>query len=446
MWHRYAWSVRWIVLSAVVVGIAVAGLWGYLRATKFETLTTAGRVSAAAALQRLNAGDPEAAIGSLYAARRQFSSAQNLLGPDWLQTSPWVGKQVTAARDLCTVGVEAATAGIEIARLLDRATRTSDAGRLNKLLRATPTHLDPALASLVKVIDVTERLEPDGLIPQLAEAVTSLKGIMSRAEPLLGRSHSLLALERELFSRQHRFLVVTQNSAELRPSGGFMETYGLAEFGPEGFALTRHADIHDLPKDTLKLPSPPGARLGSTHLRFEDANWWIDFPTSADRMLQLWRNLGQPEIDGIVAVDIPLIQNLLAIHGPIQVAEANVPLSAGNVVAQLTAISERDRVAKTPGKNPVLSLANALVSRVTNMSGDQVGPTLEAMLSAADQKHLQVYLLNPQAQADMVVAGWSGALDPPANLTDLLAVSNGVVTPSKANLGVTKTIDTPQPR
>lgn len=38
----------------------------------------------------------------------------------------------------------------------------------------------------------------------------------------------------------------------------------------------------------------------------------------------------------------------------------------------------------------------------------------------------------------MVAVGWAGALDPPEGTTDLVAVSNGDVEPSKANLGVTK--------
>ena len=443
MAHRHHRPVRWILLSAVVAGLAVAGLWGYLRAIKFETLTIAGRVSTTSALQSLTAGDPETAIRSLRAARRQFAEARDLLGPDVLREVPWLGRQVDVADDLCTLGVEASTAGIEVARLLEKAARVSDTGRLNTLLQLAPAHLDAALVSLVRVAELGEGLDPEGLVPQLADAVTSVQRALARAEPLLGRSRALLGLERELFSRQHRFLVVTQNSAELRPAGGFMETYGIAQFGPEGFVLTKHADIHSLPKDTLNLPLPPGRKVSDRHLSFPDANWWMDFPTSATQMQKLWQNVGRSEIDGIVAVDIPMMKDLLAVHGPLVIPEGKVPLTAGNVVEQLTSIveEEHDVAERAQRKNPVLSLANRLVSRVTDMTGEQVLPTLAAFGRAADEKHLQIYLLDPQAQAEMVVAGWAGALAPPEGTTDLVAVSNGVVTPSKANLGVSKTID-----
>ena len=443
MAHRRHRPVRWIVLSAVVAGLAVAGLWGYLRAVKFETLTIAGRVSTTSALQSLRAGDPETAIRSLRAARSQFADARDLLGPDALREVPWFGRQVEVADDLCTLGVEASTAGIEVARLLEKAARVSDTGRLNTLLQLAPTHLDAALVSLVRVAELGEGLDAEGLVPQLADAVTSVQRALARAEPLLGRSRALLGLQRELFSRQHRFLVVTQNSAELRPAGGFMETYGIAQFGPEGFALTKHADIHSLPKDTLNLPPPPGRKESDRSLSFADSNWWMDFPTSANQILQLWQNVGRSDIDGIVAVDIPLIKDLLEVHGPLEIPEGKVPLTADNVVEELTSIVEAEhRVAeRSQRKNPVIALANGLVRRVTDMTGDQVLPTLAAFGRAADEKHLQIYLLDPQAQAEMVVTGWSGALDPPEGTTDLVAVSNGEVTQSKANLGVAKTID-----
>ncbi|MGV8910411.1 MAG: DUF4012 domain-containing protein [Propionicimonas sp.] len=443
MARRNRRPVRWILLAAFVAGLSAAGLWGYQRAIKFETLTIAGRVSATSALQNLRDGDPETAVRSLRAARSQFLTARSLLGPDWVRQVPWFGRQVAVADDLCTVGVEATTAGVEVARLLDQAAKVSDDGRLNKLLRLAPTHLDPALASMVKVADLAEQLDPEGLVPQLADAVTGVHRALARAGPLLGRGRALLGLERELFSRQHRFLVITQNSAELRPSGGVMETYGIAEFGPEGFALTRHEDVHSLPNDTLGLPPPAGKPTGEKHLGFRDANWWMDFPTSAAQMLPLWRDVGRTDIDGIIAVDIPMIQNLLAVYGPLRIPEVKVPLTAGNVVEQLTAVVQDEHSignrARRP--NPVLSLANQLVNQVADLTGEQVLPTLDALGRAADQKHLQIYLLDPQAQADMVTVGWSGAIDPPDGSTDLVAVSNAVVTPTKANLGVSKSID-----
>jgi len=315
-------------------------------------------------------------------------------------------------------------------------------GRLTALLQLAPTHLDPALASLTRVADLSAGLTSDGLLPPLANAVAAAKRPLVQLRPLLGRSHDLLDLERALFSRQHRFLVVTQDSTNLQPTGGSMQTYGLVTFGPLGFALTTSADIASLPKDTLNLSIPPGKRARDGYLSFSEANWWMDFPTSASKMAQFWKNLGQPEIDGIIAVDLPMIQELLDIYGPLVIPEAKAPLTASNLVDQLTdVVRQRGVTIEQQRKKAVISLTTELVNRVSNLSTAQLLPTIDAFIKAADEKHLQVYLLDPTAQADMVAVGWAGALDPPDGTTDLVGVSNSDVEPSRANLGVTKSLD-----
>ena len=422
---------------AVAAALIVVGLWGYLRVMKFEQLTSVGRASAAWGLRILSEDDPAGASTSLRLAQRQFASAQTLLGPDWLRGVPWLGRQLQAADDLSAIGEEASSAGVEVARLMARTSNAPQEGRLTTLLQLAPTHLDPALTSLTRV---AEGLSTDGLVPPLAEAVSSAKRPLAEV-PLLGRSHDLLGLERYLFSREHRFLVVTQDSADLRPTGGSMETYGLVTFGPRGFALTTSADIASLPKDTLNLSSPPGqSREG--RLSFRDANWWMDFPTSAKMMAQFWENLGQPQIDGIIAVDVPMIQELLEVYGPLLIPESKAPLTASNLMDQLTDVVKPAGTVtiEQQRKRAVISLTTEVVNRVTDMSSDQLLPTIDRLMQAADEKHLQLYLLDPAAQAAMVAVGWAGALDPPEGTTDLVGVSNSDVEPSKANLGVSKSL------
>lgn len=435
---------RWILWSLVAAAVIAVAAWGYLRVQKFESLTLSGRVAATSGLESLQAGDAEGAVSQLRVARRQLSQARDLLGPEWLQELPWLGPQLAAVDDLCTLGAEASAAGIELARLLQGAATVPDQGRLNQLIQLAHAHLPRALTALVTIADLSERLDPEGLVPPLAEAVSSARRSMAAAEPLLRRSRALLGLESHLFSREHRFLVITQDSAELRPTGGSIETFGLVEFGPEGFALTRSADIDSLPDDTLDLPIPPGETPSQRHLRFRDANWWLDFPTSAGQLLELWENSGQPDVDGIVAVDIPMIQGLLEVHGPLRVSVSKVPFTADNVIDRLAFLAQSKPPESSNSAawvNPVVPLTEELVDQVTDMRADQVLPTLEALIKATNEKHMQVYLLDASAQADLVAAGWAGALDPPEGTTDLIAASNSVIERSKANLGVAKTID-----
>ncbi|HEY3544683.1 MAG TPA: DUF4012 domain-containing protein [Propionicimonas sp.] len=440
---RWGW---WLAGAVVVICLVAVGVWGLQRANDFESLARAGKSDAKAALHSLESKQAAAALASFLKAKDEFGEARDLLGPEWVRGLPWLGHQVSVADTLATIGYEGSAAGAEMAQLLTSADSASGNDRVNQVLRLSRPHLDAALVSLTIVTRLAADLGTDGLVPPLAGAVTELQAQLKPLAPLLQRSQSMLDLERYLFSTQHRFLLVSQNSAELRPTGGFMGTYGLVEFGPDGFALTKFTDVYQLPRDTLDLPLPIRGPVGYSHFSFQDSNWWIDFPTSAKVMNQFWQNLKQPKIDGIVAIDVPTIRDLLKIFGPITVPESSVPLTADNVLEQLTYVIEfenggpgTDKTLKK--KQAALSFAAELLRQVTHLSNDQFLPTMNSLAASTNEKHVQLSFNDATAQAALLALGWGGAIDPPSGTTDLLAVSNGVVKASKANIGVTKTLD-----
>ena len=438
---RWGW---WVGGAVVIVGLLAFGLFGLQRARDFESLAQAGKADAKAALRSLEDDQLPSALANFQKARDEFGRARNLLGPDWLRGVPWIGRQLGAANDLSTIGLEGSTAGAAAADLLIHAESLTGGDRLSQLLKLARPQLDAALSSLVVVAQRVEGLSTDGLVPQLASALTEVRELTEPMELILHRSQAMLDLERYLFSKQHRFLVVAQNSSELRPTGGFMGSYGLLEMGPESFRLDRFADIYTLPRDTLNLPIPPGGQVNYKHFYFRNSNWWMDFPTSAKQMLVFWDNLAQPKVDGVLAVDIPLLRNLLEVHGPVTVPESTTPITAKNVMERLNELVQYEISGQADRKDrkvAVASLVAVLFDWVSNLPPEESRATLAALATSVAEKHIQLYVTDPAAQAAVVTSGWSGALDPPAGTTDLMAVSNGVVKPSKANIGVDKTLD-----
>ncbi len=434
----------WIAGAVIVVAVAAAGIWGYSRAHDFEVLARAGKADASAAIKSLTARDAAAARASFMRAGEEFTAARDLLGPAWLRGVPLLGRQLDAADDLAAIGTEGASAGVQVAELLEKASAITGGDRLGKVLSVARPNLDSALSSLVAVAQRAKGLSPDGLVPPLAAAVTQAQDTLRPMAPLLERSQALLDLERYLFSGPHRFLVLAQNNAQIRPTGGFPGTFGLIELGPEGLHLDHFADIYTLPRDTLDLPNPPGRTLARKHFFFRNANWWMDFPTSCAVMMPLWANMKQPAVDGVIAIDLPTIRDLLAVLGPITVPESKVAFSASNVIEQLSYAVEieysggQDYAGK---KNVVGSLARAVMERLTHLSEKEFLPALQSLATSANEKHIQLWVSDAAAQRNLVASGWSGAIDP-AGVTDLVAVSNTLMRrPAKANLGVTKSLD-----
>ena len=145
----------------------------------------------------------------------------------------------------------------------------------------------------------------------------------------------LVEFERYLLSKQRRYLLVSQHPGELKPTGGFIGSYGIVDVGPKGFSIKKYSGVEDLvvPPD-LHIPSPPGDIL-TTWFKFRDANWWIDYPTSARALLMFWHEYGQAPVDGVIAIDTSAMSAVLDVTGPITVTKHDETFTAENLLERL---------------------------------------------------------------------------------------------------------------
>ena len=439
----------WIIIAGAVTAIllTVLGLATASRAKDFQAAAMKGKDAAAAAASSLSARDASNAIAQFEDAAASFNTAKALLGPeaakDTIRAIPWLGAQVGAADDLATIGLEGSLAGKEVAAILrDSETTPGGAKNLSSLLKIGRPHLDAALVSLTVVADRYAQLPDQGLAAPLNDAVRSAKQVLAPLAPVLQRSHSLLSLERFFLSTPRRILLISQNNAELRATGGFIGSYGLLQVGPDGLSLEKYADVYDLKDSPRRVPAPAGATMAGKYLQFRDANWWIDYPTSAKMLLQFWKDLKQPPVDGIVAVDVVAMRDLLGVFGPISVKGFDSTFTADNLLERLVSIVEVQMgPTGKPRKGVLVLLANELTSRMMAMKTDDLLATSTALAKSANDKHLQLYFTNPDTQAAVSEAGWAGAIDAPEGTTDLLGVTNAMVRAAKANMGMRKTVD-----
>jgi hypothetical protein len=133
-----------------------------------------------------------------------------------------------------------------------------------------------------------------------------------------------------------RYLVLTQNPAELRPTGGFIGSFGTIAFDQGRITEREFQDVFllDLPWDYPFITPPPALAnylLGPTQpWQLADANWSPDFPTSAQEAIRLYKNEGgEGTIDGVLGITTYTIDELLAITGPVTVPTYDVTVASG---------------------------------------------------------------------------------------------------------------------
>jgi len=116
------------------------------------------------------------------------------------------------------------------------------------------------------------------------------------------------------------WLVIAQNNAEQRPSGGIVGAVIALQTIDGQIKIIGHASTSDFERDTPILPLTNeevqlfGEKLGSY---IQNATLTPDFPRSAQFVSEWWRYIGGEAGAGVISMDPVLIQTLLAITGPV---------------------------------------------------------------------------------------------------------------------------------
>ena len=310
-------------------------------------------------------------------------------------------------------------------------------------LRAANTSLTRVVAARTAIGDTSE----------LPGQVQALFAQADEWLPLAqdGLQFALIAPEMLGMDGPRSYLVVAQNEDELRPTGGFISGAGIMtlENGRiQDFHFTNAYNVDNYLEKPYDIPPEPLEKfMGLELLLFRDANFWPDFPTSAEKLMDLYSyGQGTPPLDGAVAIDQRFLQLLIAATGPVTIPGDNVALNAGNLteaLRQAWGVQEGQNAQEwvSTRKDFLGPFAAAIKDKIETDFGSIDLPTLaKNMETAVQTRHLQVYSRHPQTEAVLDELGWNGRLAAAPD-SDFLAVIDTNVGYTKANIYVEKSAD-----
>jgi hypothetical protein len=164
--------------------------------------------------------------------------------------------------------------------------------------------------------------------------VMDLKNSLSRADEILSKTIPMTKLIPPLFGYPEKadYLVLLQNSDELRPTGGFLGTFGLLEvYSGDIINFDTHDTYHlDMPvKDlvNVKPPWPLEKYLAVPKWYMRDANWSPDWPVASAQInwfyLKENKYLPKPfsakDFDFVMGITPKFITQLLKLTGPVTI-------------------------------------------------------------------------------------------------------------------------------
>ncbi|MBI4281033.1 DUF4012 domain-containing protein [Candidatus Uhrbacteria bacterium] len=412
-----------------LLGFAVTASIFILPASGFSALTKLDQVKQSFLAQGLSlwdsvraslSADPDSLPNTIGSLRRKFTETQASLR----QT---VGALDTLLPLIPRLGTtyEAGTLLLGAASHLTEAAEILQSGIENLANQSQPLtnrliRLEFSLRNAFPLIAAADRelhdFDPLSLPPALVAPIASAKENVRHIRTDFDFTIELLPALQEFLGhdRVKRYLIVFQNSNELRPTGGFIGSYALVDLDRGNLRIV------DIPgggpyelacclTEQVRAPAPLG--LIEPRWQFHDANWFPDFPASARKLMWFYEKSGGPSVDGVIAVNSSLLPKLLSILGPIEAPEFDRLLTPENVIEETQKIVEQeyDRVENQPKKFIAL-LAPRLLEKILAASSDELLAIASLANESFPSKEIQIFVTDPELQETFSRAGWTGEM------------------------------------
>lgn len=233
------------------------------------------------------------------------------------------------------------------------------------------------------------------------------------------------------------YLFVFQNNEELRPTGGFIGSVARVELSkgsitnlvvPEGGSY----DISGVVKTKYAAPKP--LQIVNPVFSFQDANWFSDFPSTAQELQTLYVSAGNKPVDGVVAFTPDVLVSLLKITGPIAIqSEQSQIITASNF---LETVRNSIEAAKSENSNKpkkiIAQLMPLVIQKIFNLQLDQQIKVAGVLDSALQTKDFLVYSNDQALQGQIRSQGFAGDVSSP-DTNDYLAVVNANIAGGKTD-------------
>lgn len=281
---------------------------------------------------------------------------------------------------------------------------------------------------LVKYVEIA-----DEYLPQMYRGLVSVRSFTEALPDVLG------------LYEPKKYLLLFQNSSELRPTGGFLGSYALLDFEKGKLQNMKVDDIYNpdglLDEQNVQIAPPEALKkyLGVESLRIRDANWSVDFTQSAVQVRNLFLQATGVETDAVIAIDLEFIQKLLEVLDGVYIASYGEEITAENLFERAEFHSEAGYFEGSSQKRAFLSLlGEQLFNDVLSMDKSLFAGLFGAVGSSLDEKHLLAYFPSGDLARLLAQNNWDGRVMESDG--DYLMVVDANVGSTKSNYYVRRNI------
>jgi len=261
-----------------------------------------------------------------------------------------------------------------------------------------------------------ESIDTSDVIQSVGDTVVTLSGKLDQAAEIIDPAARIARLLPPMLGAQSQrtYLVVFQNLAEPRATGGMFGSFAVVQANHGKITVVDQGTARSLLNfDPPVVELPENERLIYSDLMARypaDVNFTPDFPTAARLFLEMYRLRTGGTVDGLVAVDPVALSYLLKGVEPIDVGDG-VAITADNAVDVLlsNAYAVFDE-ADQSRRDAFLANATALAfAEVMSGNGD-AGVILDGLRRAGGERRVLIYSNHADEQDEIGRTTLAGTL------------------------------------
>lgn len=267
---------------------------------------------------------------------------------------------------------------------------------------------------------------PIGKLKNVRDQLTQVKNIADGAVVAVGQGKPLIKALPTLLGEKEgkKYLLLFQNDAELRPTGGFLTYYAIFRVEEGDIKVDSSSDIYNLDNSIASHPAPSDIikkYFPSVKQAFiRDSNLSPDFVESMKNFNALYEKSSQKnDVDGIIAINTHFFVNIIRILGEVQAsglkftADNDPRCDCPQVVYTLEdEISRPVNYVKTNRKGLVGDLMFATLDKALKSSPKLYwGQLFQQFIVDANEKNILFYLEDKDAQSGIEALNWAGKVE-----------------------------------
>ncbi|MBW3081181.1 DUF4012 domain-containing protein [Bifidobacterium sp. 79T10] len=337
--------IRAILMVCIVIILILIGLaaWFIASATKTKGEIEAAVNSASRIQGQVEKGDAAAVKASVNDFSKHIDAAYGQTKqPVWglVGLVPYYGSDVRAVRD--TISILEDVSINALPKLADSASVLD----LDKIGVRDGTIELGDMAEAAQDLDSANQIISDANVrlnnisgmhvPQLIDALAKGKARFGQLADLTSTVSRMADVMPSMFdldqtgqadSNPRTYLVLAQNNAELRATGGIPTSWSTLSIDRGKLSIgtfdmpPRNGLYSDQEAGAVLTPDEVNLFSAKMATDYQDINFTPDFTRTAQLASDIWRRAGRGNVDGVISVDPVMLQQLLKVVGPVTLTD-----------------------------------------------------------------------------------------------------------------------------